>query len=267
MNYMDTDLGLVNYETIQAVVVERVAYLIFNRPPLNIFNIAMMREIYDALNRMSKIPQICAIVFAANPISKAFSAGVSIEEHRKETVYQMLESFHNIFRILNSYSKPTVAVVNGPALGGGCELAAFCDIVIASDKAKFGQPEIRLGVFPPIGALILPKIIGIKRATELILTGEPIDAIEGQSLGLVNCVVDESQLEVRTQEVLSRFREESAVVLEAARRAIFTSFYGKFEEDLTKIEEQYLVNLMELNDPREGIQAFMEKRKPNWRHR
>src|ERR1051326_6573318 len=243
-DYPDIDPGMSSYETIQLTVADRVGYIIFNRPPLNIFNIAMMREVNDALNQLMKLTHICAIVFAATPNSKAFSAGVSVEEHRSETVYQMIETFHNIFRNLYSYSKPTVAVVNGPALGGGCELVAFCDVVIASEKAKFGQPEIRLGVFPPMGAIILPRLVGLKRAAEIIFTGESIDAIEAQSMGLVNFVVDEDQLESRTQEVLSNFREQSAVVLEATRRAIYTGFYSDFEATLKKVEEQYLIQLM-----------------------
>lgn len=264
--YDDSSLS-VAYESIQFTVADRVAYIIFNKPPLNIFNIAMMKEINDALNRLMKLSHICAIVFAATPASKAFSAGVSVEEHRSETVYQMLETFHNIFRNLYNYSKPTVAVVNGPALGGGCELVAFCDVVIASEKAKFGQPEIRLGVFPPVAAIILPRLVGIKRATEIMFTGESIDAIDAQSMGLVSFVVDEDQLEARTQDVLARFRDESAVALEYTRRAIYTGFYSDFEATLAKVEEQYLIQLMAMQDPHEGLKAFIEKRKPVWKHR
>ncbi|MBL8150661.1 MAG: enoyl-CoA hydratase/isomerase family protein [Blastocatellia bacterium] len=255
------------YETIQFTVVDRVGYIIFNKPPLNIFTIAMMKEINDALNTLTKMQKVSCVVFAANASSKAFSAGVSVQEHRAETVYQMLDSFHNIFRTLYNYAKPVVAVVNGPALGGGCELVAFCDVVIASDKAKFGQPEIRLGVFPPIAAIILPKLVGLKKASELIYTGESIDALEAQSLGLVNFVVDEEQLEARTQEVLGLFTGQSAVALEATRRAILTAYYPDFEETLGKIEEQYLIQLMSLQDPKEGIEAFLEKREPIWRHK
>jgi cyclohexa-1,5-dienecarbonyl-CoA hydratase len=267
--YEDSEGGLVStsYEDIQLTVADRVAYIIFNRPPLNIFNIAMMKEINDALNSLMKMSQICAIVFAATPDAKAFSAGVSIEEHRSETIYQMIETFHNIFRNLYVYSKPTVAVVNGPALGGGCELVSFCDVVVASDKAKFGQPEIRLGVFPPVAAVILPRLIGLKRACEMMYTGESIDALEAQSMGLVNFVVDEEQLEERTQEILSRFRSESAAALEATRRAIYTAYYSDLEATLTKVEEQYLIQLMAMHDPHEGLKAFMEKRKPVWKHK
>lgn len=266
-DYVESDFGPSNYETIQVVVADRVAYIIFNKPPLNIFTIGMMKEINDALNRLMKINYICTVVFAATPSSKAFSAGVAIEDHKQETVYQMIENFHNIFRLLNSFSKPTIAVVNGPALGGGCELAAFCDVVIASEKAKFGQPEIRLGVFPPMASVVLPRVIGIRKATELILTGESVDAIDAQSMGLVNFVVTEEQLEERTLEVISYFRESSASVLEVTRRAIFTGFFPNFEEVLAKVEEQYLLQLMSLKDPHEGLKAFMEKRRPIWTHR
>ncbi|MFY9221066.1 MAG: enoyl-CoA hydratase/isomerase family protein [Blastocatellia bacterium] len=266
-DYIGSDFGQSVYETIQVVVADRVAYIIFNKPPLNIFSIEMMKEVNHALSRLTKITYVCAVVFAATPTSKAFSAGVSIEEHRQDMAYQMLENFHNIFRALHNYSKPTIAVVNGPALGGGCELVAFCDVVIASEKAKFGQPEIRLGVFPPMAAVILPRIIGLKKATEMILTGEPIDAFDAQNMGLVNFVVSEEQLEERTLEVISSFRDNSASVLEVTRRAIFTGFFPNFEEVLSKVEEQYLMQLMNLADPHEGLRAFMEKRKPVWRHK
>src|SRR5262249_57639492 len=117
----------------------------------------------------------------------AVSGGVAIEEHVQETIYQMLDAFHAIFRQLEQIAKPAIAVVDGAALGGGCELVAACDIVIASDRSRFGQPEIKLGVFPPVAAILLPRVIGEKRARELILTGEIIDATEASRLGLRNC--------------------------------------------------------------------------------
>src|SRR5207247_6343275 len=134
------------------------------RPPVNILSIAMMQEINAALDRCSQQRDLAAIVFAAAPDCRAFSAGVAVEEHTHETVFQMLDSFHAIFRNLEQIARPAVAVVNGPALGGGCELVAFCDLVIASDQARFGQPEIKLGVFPPVAAILLPRIIGDRRA-------------------------------------------------------------------------------------------------------
>ena len=255
------------YQSIQLRLENRVGRIRFSRPPLNVFNIAMMREIGDAIAQCVRERDLVAIVFAAGPESRAFSAGVAIEEHVEETVYQMLDSFHAIFRALEQGAKPTVAVVDGAALGGGCELVAGCDIVIASERARFGQPEIKLGVFPPVAAILLPHIIGEKRARELILTGELIDAAEAARLGLVNAVVPSAQLEQKTEEVLAKLRELSAPALEATRRALDLARGFSMEDLLAKVENLYLNELMKTNDAHEGIKAFMEKRKPAWRNR
>src|SRR3989440_2492124 len=187
------------YQSIRFNIVDRVARITFARPPLNVFNIAMMGEIGEALNQCVSRREVVAIVFDAAADARAFSAGVAVEEHAPETIFQMLDSFHSIFRALAQISKPTIAVVDGAALGGGCELVAACDIVIASERATFGLPEIKLGVFPPVAAIMLPRIIGEKRARELILTGDTIDAAEALRLGLVNYVVPCDKLELKTE--------------------------------------------------------------------
>jgi cyclohexa-1,5-dienecarbonyl-CoA hydratase len=146
-----------DYQHIRFRIEERTGRITFARPPLNVFNIAMMREINDAIGICAGLRELVAIVFDAAAASRAFSAGVAVEEHVEGTVYQMLESFHNIFRALEQSGKPTVAIVDGAALGGGCELVAGCDIVVASERARFGQPEIKLGVFPPVAAILLPR--------------------------------------------------------------------------------------------------------------
>ena len=237
------------------------------RAPLNILNISMMREVGRALEECAGAREMVAVVFEAAPEARAFSAGVAIEEHVAETIYQMLESFHNIFRALDAMAKPVVALVNGAALGGGCELVAACDIVVATERARFGQPEIKLGVFPPVAAVMLPRVIGERRARELILTGELIDAPEALRLGLVNYVVAPDALEAKGQEILARLRELSAPVLEFTRRALDISRGERLEESLARVESLYLNELMKTEDAREGIDAFMEKRKPVWRNR
>lgn len=255
------------YQNIRLRIENRVGRITFARPPLNIFNIAMMREIDDALNECLGHHEMVAIVFDAEREARAFSAGVAIEEHVAETIYQMLESFHDIFRTLEAMAKPTVAVVDGAALGGGCELIAGCDIVISSDRARYGQPEIKLGVFPPVAAILLPRIIGERRARELILTGELIDAHEALQLGLVSYVVAPDQLETKTQEILARLRELSAPALEMARRALDIGRGFSFEDTLARVEDLYLNDLMKTEDANEGVAAFMEKRKAVWRNR
>ncbi|NIS78898.1 MAG: enoyl-CoA hydratase, partial [Anaerolineales bacterium] len=171
-----------------------VATITLNKPPLNVLNIAMMREINDVIEGLDSEPSIKVLVFEAGEGSKAFSAGVDVSEHTADKVDEMIEVFHRIFRLLNRLEIPTVAVVDGAALGGGCELALFCDMIIASEKASFGQPEIQVGVLPPIAVVALPEIIGPKKAMEMVLTGERIKADEAERLGLVNKVVPPEEL-------------------------------------------------------------------------
>jgi cyclohexa-1,5-dienecarbonyl-CoA hydratase len=255
------------YKNIRFNAEDRVARITLARPPLNVFNIAMMQEIGLALEECVSQRELVAIVFEAAPDSRAFSAGVGVEEHVEETIYQMLESFHAIFRRLEQLAKPAIAVVDGAALGGGCELVAACDIVIASDRARFGQPEIKLGVFPPVAAVLLPLIIGEKRSRELILTGDLIDAPEAARLGLVNHLVPGDQLSQKTEEILTKLRELSGATLEATRRALDLGRGRSLDAALAEVENLYLHELMKSEDANEGIRAFMEKRKAVWRNR
>jgi cyclohexa-1,5-dienecarbonyl-CoA hydratase len=247
-------------------VEDRVARITLARPPLNVLNIAMMREITEALGQSAQ-REVVAIVFDADKNCRAFSAGVAIEEHVEETIYQMLDSFHAIFRQLEQIAKPAIALVDGAALGGGCELVAACDIVIASDRSRFGQPEIKLGVFPPVAAILLPLVIGEKRARELILTGEIIDAAEASRLGLCIHVAPPAHLETKLLEVLSKLRELSGTSLQFTRQALDLGRGRSLDAALTAQENVYLHELMKTADANEGIKAFMEKRKPVWRHR
>jgi cyclohexa-1,5-dienecarbonyl-CoA hydratase len=256
-----------DFQSIKFRVDERAARITFARPPLNVFNIAMMREIGEALNECAHERDLAAIVFDSVPEARAFSAGVAVEEHVPETVFQMLDTFHSIFRALAQITKPAIAIVDGPALGGGCELVASCDIVIASKRARFGQPEIKLGVFPPVAAILLPRVIGVKRARELILTGEMIQADEALRLGLVNYVVPRAELEQKTESFLARLRELSASSLAMTRAALDLGGRTGFESALAEVENLYLHELMKTEDAHEGVRAFMERRKPEWRNR
>lgn len=256
-----------NHEHIRFNIEDRVARITFARPPLNIFNITMMREIGQALAECGHERELVAIVFDADKECRAFSAGVAVEEHVEGTIYQMLDSFHSIFRMLEQISRPAIAVVENPALGGGCELVAACDIVIAGERSRFGQPEIKIGVFPPVAAVLLPRIIGDKRARELMLTGELIDAPEAARIGLVNHLVSSSQLESKLLEVLSKLRALSASSLAMTRKAIDVGRGRSIDSALEEVENVYLHELMMTKDANEGIKAFVEKRKPVWSDR
>jgi cyclohexa-1,5-dienecarbonyl-CoA hydratase len=255
------------FNHIKFTIEDRVGFITLASPPLNVLNIAMMQEINKALDECSQQRDLAAIVFAAAPDCRAFSAGVSVEEHAHETIFQMLDSFHAIFRGLEQISRPTIAVVNGPALGGGCELITFCDFVIASEQARFGQPEIKLGVFPPVAAILLPRIVGDRRARELMLTGEIIEAREALALRLITRVVPAAELEAETTRLLTQLRGLSALALEHAKRAIDLGQGRSLDEALKEIEDMYLHELMKTQDAVEGINAFGEKRKAVWQHR
>jgi len=256
-----------NYQLITFRIDDRVARITFKRPPVNILNIAMMREINDALSHCSRERDLVAIVFDAASDCRAFSAGVAVEEHVEDTIFQMLDSFHAIFRTLEQIARPTIAVIDGAALGGGCELVMACDIAIASDRSRFGQPEIKLGVFPPVAAVLLPQLVGDKRAREMILTGELLEAPQAERIGLINYIVPADQLQPKTEELLAKLRNLSAIALEHTKKAIDAGSGRSIDKALKEVEDMYLHELMKTRDATEGINAFIEKRKPAWQNR
>jgi cyclohexa-1,5-dienecarbonyl-CoA hydratase len=242
-----------------------VARLTLNKPPLNVLDIAMMREINAALEGLNDDPGVKVLVFEAAEGSKAFSAGVDVSEHTSDLVEEMIEVFHRIFRLLDGLEIPTVAVVGGAALGGGCELVLFCDMVIASEKASFGQPEIQVGVLPPIAVVALPEIIGPKKTMEMVLIGDRIRADEAERLGLVNKVVPPEELQAAAVEFVEKLAKLSGAVLRVTKRAVKAGSAGSFADGLAAVEDLYLGSLMDTEDAHEGLAAFMEKRPPVWK--
>jgi cyclohexa-1,5-dienecarbonyl-CoA hydratase len=244
-----------------------VARLVLNKPPLNVLNIAMMREINTALESLGADTNTKVLVFEAAAGSRAFSAGVEIAEHTADKVDEMIEVFHRIFRLLDGLTVPTLAVVGGAALGGGCELALFCDMIVASEKASFGQPEIQVGVFPPVAAAALSGIIGPKKAMELLLTGDRIPAAEAERLGLVNKVVPVEELGAAADALVGKLVKLSAPVLRLTKHAVRAGSAGSFADGLAAVEQVYLGSLMATEDAQEGLAAFMEKRPPVWKNK
>ena len=179
---------------------------------------------------------------------------------------KMIGVFHRMFRLMDSIGIPTLASVDGSCLGGGCELAVFCDLVISSEDAKYGQPEIQVGVFPPIAAQIMPRIIGRKAAMDLILSGRIISAEEARSMGLVNKAVAREELKSATDEFVKPYLKLSAEVLRKTKKAVTAGLMDDFEPSLKIIEDIYLNELMNTADAQEGLKAFLEKRKPEWKN-
>src|SRR4030043_174176 len=205
------------YKHIQTDLKEGVAYLTLNRAPVNVLNIEMMEEINTYLEGLKKEKSLKLLVIQA--MGKAFSAGVDVGEHLGDLVYKMIEVFHKMFRLMDALKVPSIAVVNGSALGGGCELALYCDMVISTEKTKFGQPEIQVGVFPPIAALIFPRMMGRKKAMELILAGDTISAQEAYSMGLINKIVPEASVAQEAEAFIGKFSKLSGIVLKLTKEA------------------------------------------------
>ncbi|MCL6500340.1 MAG: enoyl-CoA hydratase/isomerase family protein [Firmicutes bacterium] len=223
----------------------------------------MSADLEGALREAFADPAARVVVLTAE--GRSFCAGVDVAEHTAEKVHEMLEAFHTLCRTLVDADVPTVAAVGGAALGGGCELVALCDVVVASESATFGQPEVRVGVFPPVAAAAFLTLMG-KQAVVPVLTGEVLTARQARELGLVTDVVPAEELEQAVRRRVEQLSAHSAAVLRLAKRAALGSFRHAFHQALEEAERVYQ-ELMRTEDAHEGLRAFLEKRKPTWQHR
>lgn len=240
-----------------------VARITLNRPPGNVLSIEMMEEIAAALDALEYQREVKLVVIAAE--GKYFSAGFELGDHQGDRAYLMLEAFHRIFEGLSKLDKPTLSVVAGAAFGAGSILAAACDIAMAGASARFGHPEIKGGVFNPLAAALLPRLVGRKKAMELILLGGALTAAEAERIGLVSRVVADDKLEAEAAVLIQRFQEGSAPVLQLARRAVAGGLDLLPPDAARHAEDVYLNQLLGTEDVAEGLAAVMAKRKPVWK--
>lgn len=254
------------YENIIFETKDNKAFLTINRPPMNILNIATMEEVNDVLTSLSGNKDIKVLVISSTG-EKAFSAGVDVTDHTEDKVERMLQVFHDIFRNMSTLDQVTIAALKGLTLGGGCEIAIFCDLAIAADNLKIGQPEIKLSVIAPIALLILPRLIGLKKTSELLLTGKIIEAVEAEQIGLINKAVPLASFDTELESFIQPFTELSLVGLKFSKKGINLGLETSFLEGLEKIEKIYIDELMVSEDAHEGLKAFVEKRKPLWKNR
>ena len=254
-----------DYQFIKTWDADGAAWISINRPPLNVLDIPTMEELNNALIAVkARELEVRALVITAEG-GKAFSAGVDVADHTEDKVEYMIEVFHQIFYNMAQLQIPTIAAVKGAALGGGCELAIFCDMIVASDRLKIGQPEIKVGVFPPLAAVVIPRLVPEKRAFELIAGGEVIRAEEALAIGLVNKIVPADSFDEEFGTFLRVYTTLSGAVLRSTKKAIRAARGLPFAEALNKVERIYLDELMITEDAREGLTAFLEKRAPVWK--
>jgi cyclohexa-1,5-dienecarbonyl-CoA hydratase len=242
-----------------------VARITLNRPEHNLLNEAMLREIAGGIAHAGERAGVKLIVL--DSACKVFCGGIDIGEYTSQRVFQMLDAFHAAFAGMLEVGKPVICVVNGPAIGGGAELAAFGDLVIATPKARFAQPEISIGIFPPLASTILPYLVGPKVALELVLTGEPVTAERALELGMINRLVPEAQLEQAVKDLVGRISGHSGPVLAMAKKAILGGMGLSLRDGLKQSMNIFLNELYRLEDSQEGLRALVEKRKPNWKNR
>ena len=242
-----------------------VARLTLNRPDHNLLNEQMLNELAWGIETLHEKDDVKLIII--DSALKVFSGGIDIGEYTTQRVFQMLDAFQHVFTAMIDVGKVVMVVVNGPAIGGGSELAAFGDIVVATPKARFAQPEITIGVFPPLASTIFPYIVGTKLALELVLTGEAITAERAKELGLVNRLVNEDQLEKTVKELTAQITSQSGAVLMMAKRAILGGMGLSLKDGLKNSMNIFLNELYRLEDSQEGLRALLEKRKPKWKNR
>jgi cyclohexa-1,5-dienecarbonyl-CoA hydratase len=251
-------------ETAVLETIGDTARLTFRRPPVNFLNLELLVQVEAHLDAVRSLPGCRCLLLEAE--GAAFSAGLEVSEQTPDGVFLLIEQFHRVALALMSLPRPTIAVVRGMALGAGNELAACCDWVLASEKASFGQPEIKMGLIPSIAPIILPPLIGHRRAVDMMLTGTLLSGKDAESLGLVNKALPDDQLAVETEDLLKTLRGYSVAVLEVAVQAMRLGKTRDLRERLRELESLYLNELMELQDPAEGVKAFLEKRTPKWRN-
>jgi len=238
--------------------------VILDRPKGNILDQEMLEALAAVFRRGADSPDLKAMCLEGR--GPHFSFGASVPEHMPEQVESMLHLFHGTLKTMLDGSYVVLAAVRGQCLGGGLELVSLCHRVFASPDARLGQPEIVLGVLPPVASVILPERVGRANAEDVCLSGRILPADEAQRMGLVD-VIAEDPSEAARQYTKEHLLPHSASSLRHAVKAARHGFRARFDAELPQVEGIYLKELMATADAVEGLQAFMEKRKPQWKNR
>lgn len=253
-------------EHIQFKVDHDVARITLSRPEAaNALSHAALEEVDHALSTLELNEAVKVVVISGG--DQSFSSGLDIAEHTDENVYQLLEAFHQIIRRLMELESVSISVVKGMALGAGCELAASCDFCFSAEGSKLGQPELKAGLFPSVAPVIYPRLVGLHRTYEMILTGRIYEAREAEGIGLITRAVAPDQLDAEVEKWVQFLQSFSTPVLRLARRAISDAVNLPFDEGLRHVEAVYLNQLVSTEDAKEGVRALRERRQPVWKHK
>jgi len=266
MSSEDTQTAAPPAQTVHLEKQDRVATVTVDAPPLNILDLSTLRQLESTIQTLAEDAHLQLVVLRGAG-DRVFSAGVSVQDHSPDKMEEVLTRFHRALLMLMELPAVSLAVVQGPCLGGGMELAASCDWVLASDRARFAQPEIKLGCYPPFAAAIYPRRLGYGTTLDLIISGRTLDAQEAKEIGFVTRVVPAEELESALGQWIEEVTGNSAAVTRLAKRAVMGAANRSAAEATDAAENLYLSELMATEDMAEGLSAFIEKRSPNWKHR
>jgi cyclohexa-1,5-dienecarbonyl-CoA hydratase len=244
---------------------ERAVFITIDRPPLNVLDLPLLRELDTVLTACAQQSETDVLVIQGAG-GRAFSAGVDIRDHTPEKVPEMLDAVHGVIRKFLGAPQVTIALVRGVCLGGGCELASSCDFILASEDSSFATPEIRVGCYPPVALARFSSLIGYHRAAEMILTGRIFSAREAAEIGLINRVLPIDQVEAGLASLLEELLGNSGAVLRITLKGLRELALKGFADALERSEDIYRRELLRTSDVEEGVRAFLEKRKPRWLH-
>ena len=253
------------FQFIRHKVEGAVARITLNHPEHNLLSERMLRELAAGVAAVAENGAVKMILLDA--AGKVFCAGVDIGEYTGERAFSMLDAFHSACIAMVEAPQPVLVIVDGAAIGGGAELVAYGDLVVATPRARFALPEITIGMFPPLASTMFPHIVGPKRALELVLTGEAISAERARDLGLVNRLVPEAQLQAAVNELIGKITSQSGAVLGMAKKAVLAGMGMSLRDSLRNSMNIFLNELYRLEDSQEGLRALLEKRKPQWKNR
>jgi cyclohexa-1,5-dienecarbonyl-CoA hydratase len=243
-----------------------VTRIILNRPKHNVLDIPMMLELNAELEKIAADEELKCVVITGE--GRSFCAGVEVGDHKPDNVDAMVATFNRIFELINIIDIPIIAAVNGACLGGGMELAIACDIVIGSEKAIFGQPEVKIGFFAPYAALRLPELVGVAKAIEILTTGRNYTALEARRLGFVSQIHPSEGFTEAVEKTVKQICHASPLILRLNKKAIKDHFLSSFfSTNVKSVDKLFLEVLMKTEDTLEGIASFEEKRRPVWKNK
>lgn len=238
-----------------------ILYLDFNAPPVNVLKAETLRDIITILARDSR-----AKVVVLKGSGKMFCAGLDVKDHLPDKVEEMLRLFSELILAVFEFPGLVASIVHGGAFGGGCEIALCSDLLVAEKGADFGQPEIKLGVFPPAACALYPVLFPSKVLNHLIFSGENVKAEELERLGIINRTFDKDVLFEKAHQFLLPLTKLSSAAVRLAKKASRVHF-PQLQDNLEKANRIYLDELMKTEDALEGLTGFLEKRKPIWKNR